>query len=163
MDQKLDKITFARLLRYHQTEVEKLLWAKLRDKRLVGVKFRRQQTIGPYIVDFVSFERKLIIELDGGHHNTNMGKQRDSNRTQWLKSQGFEVGMADKNVAQALAVAYDSTKDAVLKQYSKLGEMGSVAEVLSAKRKAQKSKLTVTDVFEVLTTIASTGGEGSVE
>src|SRR3989338_836643 len=72
MDQKLDKITFARLLRYHQTEVEKLLWAKLRDKRLVGVKFRRQQTIGPYIVDFVSFERKLIIELDGGHHNKNM-------------------------------------------------------------------------------------------
>src|SRR3989344_3107466 len=63
MDQKLDKITFARLLRYHQTEVEKLLWAKLRDKRLVGVKFRRQQTIGHYIVDLVSFERKLIIEL----------------------------------------------------------------------------------------------------
>ncbi|HLD01349.1 MAG TPA: endonuclease domain-containing protein [Patescibacteria group bacterium] len=111
MDQKLDKITFARLLRYHQTEVEKLLWAKLRDKRLVGVKFRRQQTIGPYIVDFVSFERKLIIELDGGHHNTNMGKQRDSNRTQWLKSQGFEVvrfwnNDLVKNIEGVLEVIY---------------------------------------------------------
>ena len=44
------------------------LWARLRNKQLEGVKFRRQQLIGSHIVDFASFERKLIIEIDGGQH-----------------------------------------------------------------------------------------------
>jgi very-short-patch-repair endonuclease len=64
-----EQVGFARELRGKQTNAEKALWAKLRNKQLQGVKFRRQQPLSSYIVDFVSFERKLIIEIDGGQHN----------------------------------------------------------------------------------------------
>ena len=56
----------ARHLRKNMTDAERHLWLKLRGKQLAGRKFRRQAPIGPYIVDFVCFERKLVIELDGG-------------------------------------------------------------------------------------------------
>jgi len=62
------QIAFARELRGRQTDAEKALWMRLRDKQLEGVKFRRQQPIGPYIVDFASLERNLIVEIDGGQH-----------------------------------------------------------------------------------------------
>jgi very-short-patch-repair endonuclease len=52
-----------------------------------GVKFRRQQPIGRFIVDFVSFEKKVIIEVDGGQHSEKVDKDRD----QWLNSQGFKI------------------------------------------------------------------------
>lgn len=74
-----------------------------------------------------------------------------------------EMGMADKNVAAALALASGETKEDVLKLYSKLGDMGLVAEQLSAKFKIKNAKLSVATVFEELTKIAHTGGEGSVE
>ena len=54
-----------------------------------GCKFRRQQPIGPYIVDFVCFEKRLIIEVDGGQHIQQV--EDDNARTQWLRSQGFQV------------------------------------------------------------------------
>src|SRR3989338_10477510 len=82
----------------------------------------------------------------------------------------LEIGMAEKNVAQAVAMAFGSTKEDVLKLYGKLGDMGKAAEQLSSKfkvlasqRSGQSSKLSVGDVFEVLTKIARTGGHGSVE
>ena len=62
------KHDFARRLRRDQTDVERKLWFALRDRRLHGFKFRRQQPVGSYIVDFICFEAKLIIELDGGQH-----------------------------------------------------------------------------------------------
>ena len=77
----------AKKLRNDLTEAEKHLWYVLRLKNL-GVKFRRQAVIGQYIVDFVCFEKKLIIEVDGGHH---MNDQYDVVRDQWLSVQGFEV------------------------------------------------------------------------
>jgi len=79
----------ARELRKKMTEAEKALWRHLRLRQFGGNKFRRQQPIGEYIVDFVCFERQLIIEVDGGHHS----EQRvyDSNRDAWLKEQGFQV------------------------------------------------------------------------
>ncbi len=55
------------------------------------MKFRRQESIGIYIVDFVSFEKKLIVEIDGGQHNIEENKANDKIRTQWLESQGFRV------------------------------------------------------------------------
>jgi len=85
------QIAFARELRQSQTEAERSLWAKLRNRQLEGVKFRRQQPIGPYIVDFVSFERKLVLEIDGGQHNEPATQQRDEERTAWLKGQGYQV------------------------------------------------------------------------
>ncbi len=79
----------AKTLRKNNTEVERLLWGHLKTRQLEGIKFRRQQPIGRYIVDFVSFEKKIVIEIDGGQHS--VGKNRDEERDNWLGAQGFKV------------------------------------------------------------------------
>jgi very-short-patch-repair endonuclease len=85
-----DRLTgFAKTLRRHSTDAEALLWKKLRARQLRGIKFRRQQPIEEFIVDFVSFEKRLIIELDGGQHAE--ARQRDMERDRLLRSHGFEV------------------------------------------------------------------------
>ena len=81
----------ARELRQRQTEAEKILWLKLKGKQLCGVKFRRQEPIGNYIVDFVSFETKLILEIDGNPHKEMETKINDNQRTLWLQGEGFRV------------------------------------------------------------------------
>lgn len=84
-----ERLEFARTLREAMTDAERALWLHLRAKRLLGWKFRRQQPIGRYIVDFVCFEAKLVIELDGGQHVERA--VADGQRTAWLESQGFRV------------------------------------------------------------------------
>jgi very-short-patch-repair endonuclease len=79
----------ARELRKAQTPAEHDLWQQLRAKRFSGFKFRRQQVIGNYIVDFVCFDQKLVIELDGSQHAE--AKERDESRDRWLSEQGFRV------------------------------------------------------------------------
>jgi very-short-patch-repair endonuclease len=81
----------AKELRQGETKAEQIVWSWLRAKKLNGVKFRRQEPVGKYIVDFVSFEKKLIIEIDGGQHSFEETKDNDEVRTQWLESQGFRV------------------------------------------------------------------------
>lgn len=85
------KLLFAKTLRFNQTNAEKILWYHLRSRRLAGIKFRRQQLIGNYIVDFVSFERKLVVELDGAAHKKEIQKINDKNRTKWLMQEGYKV------------------------------------------------------------------------
>ena len=75
----------------------------------------------------------------------------------------LEIGMAEKTVAQSIANAYGLKREEVLKNYQRLGDMGTVALQLSSKFKAQSSKLTVNEVFTILTEIADTKGEGTVE
>jgi len=65
--------------------------AKLRNRQLDGVKFRRQQPIGEYIVDFVSFDKRLIIEVDGGQHGGEEVKRRDGAREQTLTRSGYRL------------------------------------------------------------------------
>ena len=79
----------AQELRQHSTDTEHALWKRLRNRQLVGCKFRRQVPLGKYIVDFVCFEKKVIIEVDGGQHLERVSY--DSDRTTWLESQGFQV------------------------------------------------------------------------
>jgi len=81
MRESRKQIALARKLRQSQTDAEKTLWARLKNKQLENVKFRRQQPLGSYIVDFVSFERKIIIEVDGGQHNAKEVRERDEERT----------------------------------------------------------------------------------
>jgi very-short-patch-repair endonuclease len=69
------------------TAAEKRIWYCVRDKQL-GVKFRRQQPIGNYVVDFVCFEKKLVIEIDGGEH---FESARDKIRDKWFHEQGYKV------------------------------------------------------------------------
>jgi very-short-patch-repair endonuclease len=81
--------TFARELRNNCTDTERLLWRYLKNSQLEGVKFRRQQPIEKYIVDFVSFEKRIVIELDGGQHAENL--EYDEQRTACLRANGFIV------------------------------------------------------------------------
>src|SRR6478735_4081801 len=82
---------FARTLRKGPTEAEKHLWHFLRTEKLRGHKFRRQAAIGPYIVDFICFEMKLIVELDGPQHSEPNATEFDRQRTAWLTARGFRV------------------------------------------------------------------------
>ena len=79
----------ARELRKNLTEAEQALWKHLRMRQVFGHKYHRQQPIGRYIVDFVSFERRVIIELASGQHSQQM--VYDSKRTTWLEAKGYRV------------------------------------------------------------------------
>lgn len=86
----MNKMTALRkVLRKKPTDAEKLLWNKLRQKQLEGFKFRRQQPIDNYIVDFICFEKRIIVEVDGGQHA--MQKEDDILRDTYLRQQGFQV------------------------------------------------------------------------
>jgi very-short-patch-repair endonuclease len=79
----------ARDLRANQTQVEARLWSKLRARRLGGWKWKRQVPRGPYIVDFLCVDAKLVVELDGGQHADNVAY--DERRTAYLETQGLRV------------------------------------------------------------------------
>ena len=79
---------FTKTLRQNMTDAGQRLWKHLRAHRMDGQKFRRQQPIGPYIVDFVHFGLRLIIEADGGQH---ADSPHDEARDAWLRGQGFTV------------------------------------------------------------------------
>ena len=82
----MDQRQFTKALRQNMTDAEQLLWKHLRAHRMDGQKFRRQQPIGPYIVDFVHFGLRLIVEADGGQH---VQSEHDAARDHWLRGQGF--------------------------------------------------------------------------
>ena len=86
---KKNLTNIARELRKKATEAERVLWGQLSRRKMEGFKFRRQQPIGQYIVDFVNFEKKLIVELDGGQHK--IQKNDDKKRDNWFEEQGFRV------------------------------------------------------------------------
>ena len=78
-------------LRNNSTKAEKFLWFFLKGSQLENRKFRRQQSIGYYIVDFYCSTEKLCIELDGEAHYTELGKKKDAERTRYLNDQGYQV------------------------------------------------------------------------
>ena len=73
-------------LRRDQTDAERRLWFSLRDRRLVAAKFRRQVPIGPFVVDFLCADARLIVEVDGGQH-----AEEDPARQRWLEQSGYRV------------------------------------------------------------------------
>ncbi len=81
----------ARNLRNDMTWPEQKLWQALRDLKPLGLHFRRQAPIGPYIADFVLFKQKLIVEVDGHTHSTEAELAHDHRRTQFLEAEGFKV------------------------------------------------------------------------
>ena len=83
-------VVYARELRSGSTDTEKVLWSRLRAKRLEGLKFRRQHPIGKYVVDFACLEKKIVIELDGGQHAEPERKEYDRERDNWLEREGYK-------------------------------------------------------------------------
>ncbi len=105
------KLSLARSLRRRPVLTERRLWVLLRDRRLEGLKFRRQVPIGVYVVDFMSVRHRLVIEADGPFHDPD----RDATRDAWLMSQGFRV-LRFKNVQ--IEVWPDRVLDEILKAAS---------------------------------------------
>jgi very-short-patch-repair endonuclease len=87
----MNQDTFKRHLRHFQTSEESKLWYHLRDRRFHGCKFRRQVEISGYIADFVCYDKKLVIELDGGQHNDAVAREYDRHRTECFGKEGFKV------------------------------------------------------------------------
>ncbi|MDP2789632.1 MAG: endonuclease domain-containing protein [bacterium] len=81
----------ARSLRKQRNPHEVTMWARLRNRQFLGLKFHRQFLIGPYIVDFCCWEKRLVIELDGGGHDEPKQRMKDDKRDVYLTSQGFRV------------------------------------------------------------------------
>jgi len=81
----------ARSLRRNATEAEKILWERLRDRQLQGLKFLRQYPIGPFIADFCCRDRRLIVELDGEVHESAQETARDAERDTYLKGLNYVV------------------------------------------------------------------------
>jgi very-short-patch-repair endonuclease len=102
----------AKSLRKHSTDTEGHLWMYLRDRQIEGFKFRRQQPIGSYVVDFVNLEKKVVIELDGGQHALHPG---DSIRDEWLRAEGYKVlRFWDNQVFSNLEGVLETIRDALL-------------------------------------------------
>src|SRR4051794_20047106 len=79
----------ARELRQNQTDAETVLWNRLRNRQLSGLKFRRQRPVGNFIADFACIEIGLVVELDGGQHAEQA--TYDANREQDMKRDGFQT------------------------------------------------------------------------
>ena len=84
-------LRFAREMRREPTLVERRLWTLLRDRRLGGLKFRRQVPLGDYIADFACFRPKLVVEADGIAHAGDDAEAYDAARDLWMRGQGFTV------------------------------------------------------------------------
>ena len=100
-----EKRAFARKLRREQTSLEADVWRELRDRRLDGRKFRRQAPIEGYIVDFVCFEARLIVEVDGPLHREPERALEDLERDAVLAGHGFRTLRFDAEMPLALIVA----------------------------------------------------------
>ncbi|MDJ0762970.1 MAG: endonuclease domain-containing protein [Myxococcota bacterium] len=94
-------IAFARELRKHLTTAEQLLWARLRKKSLLGLRFRRQHPIGPFIADFYCAEAGLVIEVDGGIHHKQEQQKRDKLRDQAISEHGLATLRFDNRDIEA--------------------------------------------------------------
>ena len=79
------------MLRSQASLAEERLWTELRARRLHGMKFVRQCPIGPFFVDFVCREKKVVVEVDGGTHGTTEEIERDTRRTTYLEREGFRI------------------------------------------------------------------------
>ena len=93
MTQKMNSqlLQFAKAMRHAATDAENLLWQQLRAKRFMALKFRRQQVIELYIVDFYCYEIGLVIELDGSQYGMDDAIEYDAERTKFLEALGLTV------------------------------------------------------------------------
>jgi very-short-patch-repair endonuclease len=85
---KPGKTERARSLRQNSTDAERKLWHRLRSRQILGLKFVRQDPIGPYVVDFICREQRLIVEVDGSQH---ADSKRDAVRDHWLAEHRYRI------------------------------------------------------------------------
>ena len=106
---------YSRLLRMTETSTERMLWKRLRGKQLDGYRFRQQHGFGPYVLDFYCPSIRLCIELDGGVHNDEKVKQKDEERTVFLKQNRIQVlRFRNEEVEQNIEYVLERIKDFIL-------------------------------------------------
>ena len=93
-------IELSRKLRKNQTPWEKKLWMYLKNRKFYGLKFRRQDAIGPYIYDFSCFEKRLIIELDGSQHKLPVEIAKDLEKQEYAEKTGYKILRFNNNDIQ---------------------------------------------------------------
>ncbi len=109
-----------RQLRRRATAAETLLWNGLRNRQLMGRKFKRQYSLGPYILDFYCSEEQRAVELDGSVHDNPWRREYDEERTAFLEDQGIRVirfrngKVLDQRDSVLEAIAWHFREDAVL-------------------------------------------------
>jgi very-short-patch-repair endonuclease len=108
---KKSLLKFRRNLRIRDTYAEQIFWQQVRNGKLDGLKFKRQHSIGNYIVDFYCASKKLIIELDGSVHNSKDQKEKDQLRDENLKEIGFII-LRFKN--QEIITKIDQVKQQII-------------------------------------------------
>jgi very-short-patch-repair endonuclease len=82
---------FARDQRANAVQAESLIWGAVRNRRCEGEKFQRQVALGNFLVDFVCFERRLVVEIDGPSHDREEQEAADAARDAWLSRQEFRI------------------------------------------------------------------------
>jgi very-short-patch-repair endonuclease len=124
------KRAMARRLRAAATPHERMLWRGLKDLPVHGTHFRRQAVIGSYVVDFLCPAARLIVELDGGHHNEAAIAARDRVRQHWLEQEGYRViRFWNSDVTSSLSAVLETI-------YAQLhGSRDSVPETLTHQRR----------------------------
>lgn len=116
-----DSLAKARALRRHATDAERRLWHRLRRQQVEGARFRRQQPIGPYIVDFFCYEQRLVIEVDGGQHTEQT--EYDLARTNYLKDNGLRVlRFWDNEVLLDIDAAVERIREELLSTFPRRGK-----------------------------------------
>ena len=111
---KRNNVDKCRKLRKNQTDAEKKLWALLRNRQVSGIKFRRQFSVGRYILDFYCPEYRVGIEADGGQHYEDKGKQRDELRTRELNKLSMEIlRFSDREILTNIEGVYETIKTTI--------------------------------------------------
>ena len=110
--------SLARKLRKKQTPSEQILWECLRDRRLGGIKFKRQRPIGRFITDFYCHEAGLAIEVDGGVHQEKDQAERDRNRSEIINAYGIDVlrianSEIENNIEKVLVKIFDKAQSLI--------------------------------------------------
>ena len=114
---KRNNIPKCRNLRKKQTNAERKLWTILRNRQLTGVKFRRQFSIGRYILDFYAPEHRLGIEADGGQHYEDKGRERDELRTKELSRFGVQIlRFGDNEILNNIEGVWEVIQDTIEKK-----------------------------------------------
>jgi very-short-patch-repair endonuclease len=108
------KVEFSRKMRSEMTEAEAVLWERLRNRKLGGYNFRRQQIVEGFIVDFFCEKAKLVVEVDGGVHNTEEQKKIDEHRRAVFKLRGLvEIRFKNEEILMNLGSVLQSINKTV--------------------------------------------------
>jgi very-short-patch-repair endonuclease len=103
---------YAKELRQHATDAEQLLWDQIKNRKLAGLKFRRQHAISKFIADFYCHEKKLVVEIDGSVHELAEVKEKDDRKEDWFKELGLKtIRFSNKQVLCEMDFVLETIKN----------------------------------------------------